>query len=218
MTYVIAIDGPSGSGKSSTARGVAQRLSMAYLDTGAMYRAMTWALHARDVDVHDAADVAGSSDRVALSPGIDPVDPRITADGVDVTDAIRDESVTSAVSAVSAVPAVRDRLVDIQRRIIAESDGMVVEGRDIGTAVAPHAQVKIYLVADDATRAARRSAETGTSDRASTGDQLAARDHLDSTRASSPLEMPPDAALIDSTELGLDEVIGRIVEMVREPA
>lgn len=218
MTLVIAIDGPSGSGKSSTSRGVAERLSMAYLDTGAMYRAMTWALLRRGIDVDDSDSVARSCMDVTLRPVTDPGSSLIIADDVDVTQEIRSENVTSAVSAVSAVPQVRKTLVHMQQQIIADSGGIVVEGRDIGAVVAPHAQAKIYLVADPSARASRRAAETGDADSALTADHMAKRDHLDSTRRASPLEMPADAILIDSTQLTLDEVIDRIVDMVKDTA
>lgn len=216
MTLVIAVDGPSGSGKSSTSCGVAASLAWAYLDTGAMYRAMTWALQHRDVDIDNPEQIELSCDDVTITVGTDPSEPVIWADGVDVTAAIRRDDVTAAVSAVSAVPRVREHLVGLQRNIIAASDGIVVEGRDIGSVVAPDAQIKIYLVADPHARAARRAAETGAADTVMTGQQLQARDHIDSTRTVSPLEMPADAVLIDSTDLSLDEVVARIVEMAKE--
>lgn len=214
MPLVIAIDGPSGSGKSSTSRGVADRLSLAYLDTGAMYRAMTWALQERRVDVNDPSQVASASAGVELCVGTDPLAPTIAADGVDITEEIRSDDVTSAVSAVSAVPQVRGKLVAAQQKIIADSGGIVVEGRDIGAVVAPHARVKVYLVADPHARAARRAAQTGAG-AGLTGEQLETRDRLDSTRAASPLEQPAGARLIDSTRLSLDDVIDRIVTMTK---
>lgn len=211
---VVAIDGPSGSGKSSTSRGVAGQLGLAYLDTGAMYRAMTWALLERGVDLDDSAAMAKSAADVALGWTTDPAAPAIFADDVDVSEPIRSERVTSNVSKVAAVAEIRAQLVDLQRAAIADSAGIVVEGRDIGSVVAPDAQAKIYLVADPAARAARRAAETGVTDTAATEAALAARDKIDSTRAASPLAKPDDAVLVDGTHLTLDEVIAHIVGIV----
>ena len=211
---VVAIDGPSGSGKSSTSRGVADRLRLAYLDTGAMYRAMTWALLQQGVDLADADAVATASEKVVLTSGTDPLDPTIHADDVDVAEPIRSDEVTGAVSLVAAVPRVRELLVDLQRQAIAASDGIVVEGRDIGSVVAPDAQVKIYLVADPAARAARRAAENGGADAAATEAALAVRDQIDSTRSASPLVRSEGAVVVDGTHLTLDEVIETIVGIV----
>ena len=157
---VIAIDGPSGSGKSSTSRGVAQRLGLRYLDTGAMFRAMTWWLLREGVDVHDQAAVAARVEEPEILSGTDPTGPSILVDGVDVGLAIRSDDVTAAVSPVSTVPEVRARLLELQREIIGEG-GIVVEGRDIGSVVAPDADVKVFLTADAAARAERRAAEAG---------------------------------------------------------
>src|SRR5699024_6729409 len=158
-TLVIAIDGPSGSGKSSTARGVAERLGFAYLDTGAMYRAMTWALLQRGIDVADVDAVASTAGQISIEGGTDPLSLQISADGVDVSSSIRNVEVTAAVSAVSAVSQVRRLLVAQQRSYIAQATkGIVVEGRDIGSVVAPDARVKVYLVAHQDARAARRTA------------------------------------------------------------
>ncbi len=211
---VVAIDGPSGSGKSSTSRGVADRLSLAYLDTGAMYRAMTWALLERGVDLQDPEAIAKAAEDVRLTSGTDPLDPTIHVDGTDVADPIRSEEVTGSVSLVAAVPSVREMLVELQREIIAASDGIVVEGRDIGSTVAPDAPIKIYLVADPAARAARRAAETGASDTAATELALARRDEIDSNRAASPLAKADDAVVVDGTHLTLEEVIETIVGIV----
>lgn len=211
---VVAIDGPSGSGKSSTSRGVATQLGLAYLDTGAMYRAMTWALLDRGVDLDDVSAMAQAAAQVKLSWTTDPVAPAIFADDVDVSEPIRSKQVTSSVSKVAAVAEIRAQLVELQRGAIDGSDGIVVEGRDIGSVVAPDAQVKIYLVADPAARAARRAAETGDGDTAAMQEALARRDQIDSTRAASPLSMPEDAVLVDGTHLTLDEVIAHIVGIV----
>lgn len=211
---VVAIDGPSGSGKSSTSRGVADRLGLAYLDTGAMYRAMTWALLQQGVDLDDPEAVSAAAGRVTLASGTDPLDPTIHVDGVDVAEPIRSDQVTGSVSLVAAVPHVRELLVGLQREVIASSDGIVVEGRDIGSVVAPHAKIKIYLVADPAARAARRAAENGGADAAVTEQALAARDRIDSTRAVSPLVQSEGAVVVDGTHLTLDEVIDAIVRIV----
>jgi cytidylate kinase len=212
--FVVAIDGPSGSGKSSTSRGVAERLGLAYLDTGAMYRAMTWAMLLKGVDLDDPAAIAEASEGVDLTSGTDPLSPTIHVDGTDVGEPIRGDEVTAGVSQVAAVPRVRELLVDLQRATIATSDGIVVEGRDIGSTVAPDAPVKIYLVADPAARAARRAAETGATDTVATAQSLARRDEIDSTRATSPLTQSEGAIVVDGTHLTLDEVIDTIVGIV----
>ena len=214
---VVAVDGPSGSGKSTTARGVAERLGLRYLDTGAMYRAVTWAVLERGIDVEDPDAVATATSAVRLDVGTDPRRPTIWADGVDVAGPIRGPAVTAAVSAVSAVPAVRTQLVARQRELIGDG-GIVVEGRDIGAVVAPDADLKVFLTAASAERAARRHAETGgAADQVSlTEADLARRDTLDSTRAASPLAQAADAVVVDTTELGLEDVIDRIVAMVKE--
>jgi cytidylate kinase len=213
----VAVDGPSGSGKSSTARGVAQRLGFAYLDTGAMYRAITWALLARGVDLADPQAIAKAAGDVVLHSGTDPLAPTIEADGVDVSKPIRGADVTSNVSAVAAVPEVRAILVEAQRDAIeGAGGGIVVEGRDIGTAVAPEAPVKVYLIADATARARRRASELGHEDHGATQEDLARRDHLDSSRTASPLAMASDAVLIDGTDLTLDEVIDTVVALVEE--
>lgn len=213
---VVAIDGPSGSGKSSTSRGVADRLSLAYLDTGAMYRAMTWALLQAGVDLDDVEAIAKGAEGVCLTSGTDPLAPTIHANDIDVADPIRGDDVTASVSQVAAVARVREKLVELQRATIAQSDGIVVEGRDIGSTVAPDAVVKIYLIADPAARAARRAAENGTTDAAATEQALARRDEIDSSRETSPLTKPDRAIVVDSTHMTLDEVIDTIVRIVDE--
>lgn len=216
MTTVIAIDGPSGSGKSSTSRGVASRLGYEYLDTGAMYRAMTWAMLRHGVDIDDPAAVATAARDVVLTSGTDPQNPTITADGVDVSDPIRGTEVTAAVSPVAAVAEVREQLVALQRAAIAAAGGgIVVEGRDIGTVVAPDADLKIYLVADPVARARRRAAELGVEDAEAMREALAARDAIDSNRKASPLAQADDAVVVDGTDLTLNQVIDRIVELAR---
>lgn len=214
---VVAVDGPSGSGKSSTARGVATRLGLAYLDTGAMYRAVTWALLQRGTDLADPAAIARDVEDVVIVSGTDPQAPTIQADGTDVSVAIRGEDVTGHVSPVATVPRVRERLVALQREIIAAADGgIVAEGRDIGSTVAPDAPVKVFLVADPEARARRRAAEEGGSDAIATAASLADRDRIDSTRATSPLVQADGAVQVDGTHLTLEEVVDVVVGLVEE--
>jgi cytidylate kinase len=215
---VIAVDGPSGSGKSSTARGVAHKLGLRYLDTGAMYRAVAWWMLNAGIDIHDAAAVAERATRPQLTAGTDPEAPTIAVDGEDVSGPIRSREVTNAVSAVAAVPAVRKQMVDLQRALIGEG-GIVVEGRDIGTVVLPNADLKIFLTADPAERARRRSAEgmAGVAvDAEQTRAEMARRDQRDSQRESSPLKQADDAVAVDTTGLTLDEVIEHITDLAAE--
>ena len=213
VDIVVAIDGPSGSGKSSTSRGVASRLRLRYLDTGAMFRAMTWWMLRSGVDVHDPAAVAARVGEPEILSGTDPLGPTIEVDGTDVGLAIRSDEVNAAVSPVSAVPEVRARLLQLQRDVIG-AGGIVVEGRDIGSVVAPDAAVKVYLTADPAARALRRAAEEGGSDLEATQESLLARDRIDSGRATAPLVMSDGAVHIDTTPYTLDEVIGQVVALV----
>ncbi|WP_237111492.1 (d)CMP kinase [Nocardioides sp. WS12] len=215
QTVVVAVDGTSGSGKSSTCRAVADRLGLRYLDTGAQYRAITWWMLDNGVDVHDAVAVAAAALTPVLVSGTDPLDPTITIDGVDVSVEIRSDAVNGAVSPVSTVPEVRARLVDLQREIVG-AGGIVVEGRDIGSVVWPEAEVKIYLTADPAARAARRALEAGGADVAATQESLLARDKIDSGRAVAPLTMADGAIHVDSTDLTLDEVVDLVVGLVME--
>jgi cytidylate kinase len=220
VTIVIAMDGPSGSGKSSAAKGVARSLGFRYLDTGAMYRAMTWWMLSQDVPVEDAEQVAARAGEPLLELGTDPDAPTIRIDGTDVSGPIRTREVTNAVSAVSSVPVVRERLVALQREIMAGGD-IVAEGRDIGTVVAPGAPVKIFLTASEEIRAQRRAGDL-TADPAATVQILlqeqARRDRLDSTRKASPMTKADDAVEIDSTELKLEEVVDAVVRLVKERA
>ena len=213
---VVAVDGTSGSGKSSTCRGVAQRLGLRYLDTGAQFRAMTWWMLKESVDVHDGAAVAARCGEPSIESGTDPAHPTIAVDGIDVSGPIRSAEVTAAVSPVSTVPEVRSRLLALQRSLIGDG-GIVVEGRDIGSVVWPQAEVKVYLSADPAARARRRIAE-----HAHLGDVSAAeaglleRDKIDSGRATAPLTMAEGAIHIDTTDHTLDEVVDRVVALVEE--
>jgi cytidylate kinase len=213
--WVVAVDGPSGSGKSTVSRRLAAALHARYLDTGSMYRAITWAVLHAGVDPHDAEAVAKIAGEAALGldNGTDPDHAYTRLDGITLDAEIRGPAVTAAVSAVSAVPAVRALMVARQRQVIAAAGRIVVEGRDIGTVVAPDADLKVYLTASADTRAERRSLEQAT-DVAATAADLARRDGLDSGRAASPLAQAPDAVILDTTELGVDEVVGRLVELV----
>jgi cytidylate kinase len=216
---VIAIDGTSGSGKSSTSRGVADRLGLRYLDTGAMYRAMTWWMLRHGVDVHDPGAVADRCGEPRIDTGTDPLAPTVTVDGLDVAMAIRQADVNAAVSPVSAVPEVRARMLDAQRAAIElarSGAGIVVEGRDIGSVVWPEAQVKVFLSADASARATRRAAEEGGSDVSATEESLLARDRIDSGRTVAPLVMAEGAVHIDTTAHTLDEVISRVVQLVEQ--
>jgi cytidylate kinase len=217
---VIALDGPSGSGKSTVARGVARALGLPYVDSGATYRAATLAaLRAGVADAGaDAVTRVVAAADIALST--DPDDSWVRLDGEDVSAEIRGPEVTSAVSGVSAVPAVRELMVTLQRRLAA--DGAVVEGRDIGTVVVPDAPVKVYLDAAPEVRAARRAGDADIGVRA-TGDvlqavavDLARRDRLDSTRPSSPLQAADDAVHLDSSALAADEVVQRVLELAQQ--
>ncbi|MEJ3746684.1 (d)CMP kinase [Actinomycetes bacterium KLBMP 9797] len=206
---VVAVDGPSGSGKSTVSRRLAQALGARYLDTGAMYRAVTWAVLNSGVDAQDAEGVAKVAGEIDLEIDTDPTAPRVTVDGAAVDGPIRGPEVTGAVSAVAAVPWVRQLLVAQQRKLIAEAGRIVVEGRDIGTVVAPDADLKVYLTASADARARRRSAENA-ADVAATAADLHRRDQLDSTRAADPLQRADDAVTLDTTGLGIDEVVARL--------
>ncbi|MBI1350680.1 MAG: (d)CMP kinase [Actinomycetales bacterium] len=224
LAPVVAVDGPAGSGKSSVCRGVASTLGLRYLDTGAMYRAMTWALLERGVDPDDAVAVAEAAPDVVIVSGTDPVDPTIHVGAVDVAGPIRGGDVTAAVSAVSAVPSVREQLVALQRAEVASAaaagHGIVVEGRDITTVVLPDADLKVFVTADPSVRAARRAkqdAELGhpVADVQATEDALRSRDAKDSNRAASPLARAADAIVVDTTHMTLDEVIAHVCDLAR---
>ena len=210
---VVAVDGPSGSGKSTVSRRLATAIDGIYLDTGAMYRAITWAVLRAGVDLQDADSIAKIAQETTLSIGTDPVLPHFRANGDDVDAAIRGPEVTGAVSAVAAVPGVRRMLVQLQQEIIAGARRIVVEGRDIATVVAPDADLKVYLTASAAARAQRRSAEDAT-DVAATEADLNRRDKLDSSRAADPLRQADDATTLDTTGMGIDEVVAELLSML----
>lgn len=218
---VIAIDGPAGSGKSSVSRAVATQLGYAYLDTGAMYRAMAWAVLAAGVDPHDSESVVSIAHSVNLVSGTNPKAPTIAVDGRDVSEDIRHSDVTGAVSAVSAIPEVRELLVSAQRAAVAAHQaGIVVEGRDIGTVVLPNADAKIFLTAAPEVRAARRAQQDAQENRPAesvqaTQQALLERDRKDSTRAVSPLAQADNAHVVDSSDLTFDAVVHQIVDLIR---
>lgn len=211
------MDGPSGSGKSSTSRGVADRLGLRYLDTGAQFRAMTVWMLRHGIDVHNPAAVSARAHEPEIVSGTDPLAPTITLDGEDVAEAIRSAETTAAVSPVATVPAVRARLLELQRAMISAAlgeGGIVVEGRDIGSVVWPDAAVKLYLTADPAARAARRAAENGTGSVEATEADLLRRDAIDSGRSAAPLVVPEGAIHLDTTPYDLDEVVDQVVALV----
>ena len=211
---VVAIDGPSGAGKSSTSKLVAQRAGWNYLDTGALYRAVAWLSLREKISTADEILAALANNTIHFIS--DPKNPKVFVGDVDVTEEIRSEKVTESVSAISALPEVRASLLSLQRRLINSAErGIVVEGRDIGTVVAPDAPLKIYLQADIAARAARRSTEIS-APISNVSDSLSQRDQIDSTRAVSPLAKASDAVLIDSTELDLEETVERVWELLKE--
>ncbi len=198
---VVAIDGPAGAGKSTVARAVATTLGFTYLDSGAMYRAVALAALQRGVG---PAEVAGTVS-IELSD-------RVLLDGRDVTTEIRSAEVSQAASVAASEPAVRGAMVGHQRRLMADGD-WVAEGRDIGTVVAPAAEVKVFLTASPEARAGRRAAELGV-DRATVLAEQTIRDQRDSDREHSPLRIAPDAVTVDTTDLSLDEVVARVVVLV----
>lgn len=214
---IIAIDGPSGAGKSSVAKAVAKKLGFSCLDTGAMYRAVAWQALQNDTALDDAealgAIARGYDIEFGHAPG-EPVPKRVFIGGAEVTEAIRTAEIDRAVSPVSAVPAVREALVEQQRRI-GRAGNYVVEGRDIGTVVFPEAETKVFLTASDEERARRRVLQNaergvGSTDYEEVLADLIRRDEADSSRAASPLRAAEDASRIDSTAHSMEEVIGMI--------
>ena len=209
---VIALDGPAGSGKSTTARLVAQRLGCEVLDTGAMYRGVTWAVLQAGVDPTCSEEATAIAERISVEVG----GGLTKVDGVDVSDAIRGPAVSAAVSAVSAHPGVRNVLRDLQRAWMATHGGGVVEGRDIGTVVFPDADLKVFLTASIEVRARRRGLEGHLSeDEASRN--IEARDLADSSRADSPLQEAGDSVVVDTSDLSINEVVDTIVRLNSKP-
>ena len=206
---VIAIDGPAGAGKSTVGRALADRLGLDYLDTGAMYRAMTFAALRRGVAEGDLVEIAAMAPDVELVIG----DGVVTVDGVDATAAIRGREVTEAVSQVAANPAVRAVLVEQQRAWVREHGGGVVEGRDIGSVVFPDADLKLYVTASPRVRAERRVRETG-GELDEVERAIIQRDRYDSSRDHSPLTETHDAITVDTTGMTIDEVVQRILDLL----
>ncbi|MBN9142248.1 MAG: (d)CMP kinase [Micrococcales bacterium] len=213
---VVAVDGPAGSGKSSVSRAASRALGYAFLDTGAAYRALTWLALERGVDTADAAAVVALLDDFSYDTVVTDEGTVVTVGGADVTSAIRDPRVSAVVSDVARVPEVRLALNDAFRRMIRASTapGIVVEGRDITTVVAPDAEVRILLTADEAVRIARRSAELAPG-AAATAEQLRERDARDS-QVVDFLTAAPGVATIDSTELDFDQTVQAVVELVHD--
>lgn len=207
---VVAIDGPSGSGKSTVARTLADRLGLGYLDTGAMYRAVTFAALRRGVDPADDDAVA----RLAIELEVVVDGGSVTVDGIDASGAIRGPEVTRAVSAVAANAEVRRELVRRQREWGEERGGGVIEGRDIGTVVFPDAELKAYLTARLEVRADRRSAELGDAPSEAVAADLKRRDALDSSRQVDPLTCADDAVVIDTTDRSVDDIVGELLELL----
>ena len=207
---VIAIDGPAGSGKSTVAKKLAERLQLKYLDTGAMYRAVTFAALRRNIDPADAEPVASLARKVDLEVTLDGV----RVDGVDATIEIRGPEVTRAVSTVAANPAVRTEMVARQREWASRYGGGVIEGRDIGSVVFPDAALKVYLDARPEVRAARRSQEVTDLSYETVAADIARRDALDQGRESSPLTRAGDAVEVDTSDLSIDEIVELIAAQV----
>jgi cytidylate kinase len=222
MPLVIAIDGPSGSGKSSVSRAVAQRLDLAYLDTGAMYRALTWWCVQQGLDLEDQPAVARAAKDLQLQMGTDPSSPSVQVGGVAIDQAIRATVISESVSKVATNLGVRDELCDRQRALISESakstGGVVAEGRDITTVVAPDAHVRILLIANQESRLARRAKELhGEADHAAvsaTHDQIVRRDKDDST-VSQFMEAAPGVTLVDTSDLDFQQSVEAVLELVR---
>jgi len=214
----IAIDGPAGSGKSTTAKLVAEKLGMLYLDTGAMYRAVTLMARRSQIEMSDGPKIAEHMDRSEIVLRNENGSLRVFLDGEDVTEQIRLPEISAQVSLVSSHREVRERLVRQQKKI-SGNGGIVMDGRDIGTVVLPHADLKIFLVADPAVRAARRLADFQRNGILSTAarveEEIIKRDSFDSSRKESPLRKADDAIEVDTTTLTIDEQVQRIVELAK---
>ena len=210
---IVAIDGPAGAGKSTVGRAVAHRLGLEYLDTGAMYRAITFAALRRGLDPADENDIAELSESVEMSLDPTPDGTAVQVDGVDATIEIRGREVTSAVSAVAANSRVRAELVRRQRRWVAERHGGVVEGRDIGSVVFPDATLKLFVTASPRVRAERRVAEIG-GDVADVEASIIERDRKDSTRSDSPLTEAAGSVVVDTSGLSIEQVVGQVLALL----
>lgn len=219
MSYNIAIDGPAGAGKSTIARAVAERLGLVYVDTGALYRALTVAVLRQGIDPQDSERVIRCCQAADVTIRYENGTQVVYLDGENVNPCLRSEEVGRAASAVSVIPEVRRKLVELQRRLAAECD-CIMDGRDIGTCVLPHAQTKIYLTADSGVRAKRRydelMARGEDCDMGRIQADIEERDYRDMHRAVSPLRQAEDAVLVDTSHMTVDEVIGRIVELCKK--
>jgi len=215
---IVAVDGPAGSGKSSVSRAAAASLGFAFLDTGAAYRALAWAVLEQGGDAEDASVVERALEGFAFESADDPDERWVRVGGVDVTDAIRTPRVTAAVSGVARVPAVRTRLNEgFRARLAAAEPGVVAEGRDITTVVAPHADVRVLLTASPEVRAARRAKELPDEDHSAVARSIAERDAKDS-RVVDFLEAADGVTTLDSTDLDFDGTVAALVTLVREAA
>ncbi|WP_022890059.1 (d)CMP kinase [Agromyces italicus] len=213
--FVVAVDGPAGSGKSSVSKAVARRLGYGFLDTGAAYRALAWHAEAAGVEPEDAASVVSCLASFDYRIGTDPSGYRVHVGATDVTDAIRDPQISSVVSLVARVPGVRTHLIELFRSIIAaeQRPGIVVEGRDITTVVAPDAPVRILLTASEEVRMSRRAAELTGHDAGKTGEQLRARDRADS-KVVDFTNAADGVTVVDSTELDFDQTVDAVIAVV----
>jgi len=209
---IIAIDGPAGAGKSTVSRGLAERLGLRHLDTGAMYRAVTFGVLERGIDPASAAEVADAAESMEIAVN----DSMVTVDGVDATTAIRGRDVTAAVSSVAANAMVRDLLVERQRAWVDQHGGGVVEGRDITTVVLPDADLKLFVTASPRVRAERRVAETG-GDVDPVEASIIERDRRDATRETSPMVVASDAVVVDTSEMAIDDVVERVLDLIGRP-
>lgn len=220
-TLRVALDGPAGAGKSTVAKRVAKALGVAYVDTGAMYRAITWKAQQENIDPTDEAALTVLANSVTIDFKPTEQGQDVFLDGVDITEAIRSREVTNGVSAISAVPSVREAMVDLQRGI-AERTGVLMDGRDIGTVVLPNASVKIWLTASVEERARRRYDELIEKGQSVDFEQLKAeiqrRDEYDSSREHSPMKKADDAIVVDTSGLSIDEVVDRILHICRMAA
>lgn len=219
MSYQIAIDGPAGAGKSTIAKEIAKRLGFIYVDTGAMYRAMALYLLRKEVPTDDSGKISTASQKADISIAYKDGLQQVLLDGENVTAFLRTEEVGNMASISSANPDVRKKLVELQQEL-ANRENVVMDGRDIGTCVLPDADVKVYLTASVGCRAKRRydelTAKGETCDLSVIEEDIAKRDHQDMTREHSPLRQAKDAVLLDSSDLTIQEVVERILALVKE--
>ncbi|WP_353829072.1 (d)CMP kinase [Agromyces sp. SYSU T0242] len=217
LPFVVAVDGPAGSGKSSVSKEVARRLGWGFLDTGAAYRALAWHAEASGVDTEDAPSVVSCLDSFAYRIGTDPTGYAVHVGATDVTQAIREPGISGVVSRVARVPEVREHLIELFRAIMAAEPrgGIVVEGRDITTVVAPDAPARILLTASEEVRMARRSAELVGQSAAATGAQLQARDAADS-KVVDFMNAADGVVTVDSTDLDFDETVEAVLDVIRD--